>query len=377
MNRGVNRIGKGNPEGAVADLSRAVRLEPNESAAYLDLAKAYQELHRLADAAEQLDRAASLAAPAGLAAVYRNRARLDQQRNDLRAAVGDLELALKREPGGDRSPAAAADHLLAARLLMQSGEPEEAVRAADAALAIAPDDPAAHRLRAEALLRLDRYAEAVHALDRHVEAVRRGGGAPRRRSTLPAPGARTAVGDRAAGAEDYTRYLEARPDDESAYVGRGWSYVLLEAPTLALRDFETAIRLDPKDGDAYNGRGYALARSGRPEEAVRDAEQALRLGPRQARTLYNAARIFARTSGNEGRAADADARASVLRLRRQDRAVGLLRDAMEALPEDQRSSFWDENVLRDAALDSVRARPDFARLAQAYAKPPAKAGPSD
>ena len=178
VNRGVNRIHKGDPEGAVADLTLAVGQKPDESPAYLDLAKAYQDQHRLREAGEQLDRALVHTAPSGLAAVYRNRARLDQQQNDLNAAVRDLEQALRREPDGNQSPTAAADYLLMARLLMQGGKHEEAVRAADASLAIAPDEPAAHRLRAEALLRLDRFAEAVQALDRHVEAVRRGGRSP-------------------------------------------------------------------------------------------------------------------------------------------------------------------------------------------------------
>ena len=178
VNRGVNRIRRGDPEGAAADLVRAVRQEPDESAAYLDLAKAYQDQHRLREAGEQLDRAIALTAPAGLAAVYRNRARLDQQRDDPAAAVRDLEQAIQREPDGERSPAAAGDFLLMAQLLMQSGKHEEAVRAADASLAAAPDDPAADRLRAEALLRLDRFAEAIQSLDRYVDAMRRGGREP-------------------------------------------------------------------------------------------------------------------------------------------------------------------------------------------------------
>ena len=102
----MNRIAKGNPQGAVADLTRAVRLKPEESAAYLDLAKAYQEQHRLAEAAEQLNRAVALTAPAGLAAVYRSRAKVDQQQNNLEAAVRDLELAAPLEPEGKASAAA-------------------------------------------------------------------------------------------------------------------------------------------------------------------------------------------------------------------------------------------------------------------------------
>ncbi len=377
VNRGVNRIGKGNPEGAVADLTRAVRLRPDESAAYLDLAKAYQEQHRLAEAAEQLSRAVALTAPAGMAAVYRSRAKVDQQQNDLEAAARDLKQAALLEPDGKESPAAAADFLLMGRLLMRSGQYEEAVRTADAALAITPDDPAAHRLRAEAFLRLDRYGEAIHSLDRHLQAERRAGRLPDAAVYRARAQAHAVVGEAAEAADDYTRFLELARDDAAGYAGRGWSYIVLETPTLALRDFETAIRLDPKNADAYSGRGYALARSGRPAEAIRDAEQALRLDPRQPRTLYNAARTFARVGGNETRADDEGVREYALRLQRQARALAVLRQALEALPEGQRSSFWERNIERDPALGFVRARPEFQRLAAAYAKPPVKAGASD
>ena len=260
VNRGVNRIAKGNPEGAVADLTRAVRLKPEESAAYLDLAKAYQEQHRLAEAAEQLNRAVALTAPAGLAAVYRSRAKVDQQQNNLEAAVRNLELAVPLEPGGKASASAAADFVLMGRLLMRGGKHEEAVRAADAALAITADDSAAYRLYAEALLRLNRYAEAVHALDQYILAERRAGRSPKAAVYRARAQAHAVVGEVAEAAEDYTRLLELAPEDAAAHTARGWSYVVLESPTLALRDFETAIRLDSKDGDAYNGRGYILAR---------------------------------------------------------------------------------------------------------------------
>ena len=48
---------------------------------------------------------------------------------------------------------------------------------------------------------------------------------------------------------------------------RGWTHLVVDAPKLALRDFELAIELDPKNGDAYNGRGFVRASLGRHREA--------------------------------------------------------------------------------------------------------------
>ena len=54
----------------------------------------------------------------------------------------------------------------------------------------------------------------------------------------------------------------------------------LDAPRLALCDFEELLRLHPSDGDAYTGRGSARCRLSRHREAVADAEEALRTARR-------------------------------------------------------------------------------------------------
>src|SRR5205807_1385130 len=298
VNRGVGRIKRHDPARAVPDLRQAAALEPDELPAYLDLAKAYQDLRQLPEALEQLDRAATRAKPPSLAMVFRSRAQVHEQQNDWQAAVSDLELAVRHEPAGTLSPAAAIDRRLMGQLLLKNGQIDEALRAADAALAANPDDPAPQRLRAEALLRLDRFAEAIHALDRYVAGERRAGGRPESRVYRARAQAAVAIGDYVKAAQDYSRALDG--DDQAStaadHAGRGWCYVMQEIWPLAMRDFEETVRLDPGNGDGYCGRGYALARCGRIREAVRDADKALQLGSDEPRTLYNAARILAQTT---------------------------------------------------------------------------------
>jgi Flp pilus assembly protein TadD len=136
-----------------------------------------------------------------------------------------------------------------------------------------------------------------------------------------------------------------------------------------LRDFEETVRLDPGNGDGYCGRGYALVRCGRLREAVRDADKALQLGSDEPRILYNAARIFAQAAS--GGAASGTAAAGpndrAERQQHRDRALGLLRKAMAALPESQRADFWRRNVEHDAALNPVRATAGFRGLVAVYA----------
>jgi tetratricopeptide (TPR) repeat protein len=362
VNRGVGRIKRRDPAGAIPDLKQAVAQQPDELPAYFDLAKAYQDLRQLARARAQLDRAAERATPAALANVLRSRAKIYEEEKDWQAAVSDLEQAVRCEPTGASSPAAAADLRRMGQLLLKSGRADEALRAADAALKATPDDPASHRVRAEALLRLDRFADAIAALNRYVDEERRAGRRPESRVYRARAQAAATVGDHAAAAEDFGLALDGddRQHPAADHASRGWCYIMLNALPLARRDFEQTIRLDPNHCDGYTGRGYVLAKSGRLREAVQDADQALQLGADQTRTLYNAARIFALASTGNGQNVSSD---RIKQRQWEKRSLELLRQAMGSLPKTQRSDFWHRNVEHDTALNPVRATDEFRRLA--------------
>ena len=175
----------------------------------------------------------------------------------------------------------------------------------------------------------DRYLETGKPL----ESVYRGRGL-----------ARTELGQYPGAIEDFTKALELHPTSEvQAY--RGWTYLVADAPKLALRDFELAIELDPKNADAYNGRGFARAKLGRHSEAVQDAAEALRHGPTTPRLLYNAARIYAQCPGPY-----------------RERALDLIEQSLGLLPAPQRRAFWSTHIRSDSALATLRRHPSFARL---------------
>ncbi len=111
----------------------------------------------------------------------------------------------------------------------------------DAALALEKDHSVGQRLRAETLFRLGRFEEVIAAFDRYLEtgkpleSVYRGRGL-----------ARAELGQYPGAIEDFTKALELHPTSEvQAY--RGWTYLVTDAPKLALRDFELAVELDPKN----------------------------------------------------------------------------------------------------------------------------------
>jgi serine/threonine protein kinase/tetratricopeptide (TPR) repeat protein len=335
VNRGVLRVRTARFEDAVADLNSAIKLKPNAYQAYVNLAQAYRRLGKLDLALDQLNRAVGL--EPGLAHLYRLRARLHLERHEPTLALSNFDRAIQNEKAD--SPYQVDDHIERGRLLLVGGNYAEALASFDAALALHKDHSLGQRLRAETLFRLGRFEEVIKAFDRYLEtgkpleSVYRGRGL-----------ARAELGQYPGAIEDFTKAIELHPTSAvQAY--RGWMYQAVDAPKLALRDFELAIELDSKNSDAYNGRGLVRARLGRYREAIQDADTALRLGPPAPRLVYNAARIYAQSS-------DAG----------QKRALGLISQALSLLPDDQRRAFWSTYVRNDAAMAALRRRPSFQQI---------------
>ena len=223
--------------------------------------------------------------------------------------------------------------------MLKGGNYALALSSFDAALALQPDNSAGQCLRAEALFRLGRFAEVTEAFDQYLkkgkplESVYKGRGL-----------ARAELGQFPGAIEDFTKALELHPTSAvQAY--RGWTHLVVDAPKLALRDFELAIELDPKSGDAYSGRGFVRASMGRHREAIQDAAEALRLGPTSPRLIYNAARIHAQCPGLG-----------------PQRALELIQQALSMLPEEDRRAFWSAHIRADSAMAALRRYPLFARL---------------
>ncbi len=335
VNRGVLLVRQERFKDAVAELRSAIERKPNAYQAYVNLAQAYRRLDKPDLALDALDRAIQL--EPGLAHLYRLRARLDLERNEPARALRDLDRAIERET--TNSPYGVDDHVERGRLLLDGGKLAEALGSFEAALALQQGHSLAQRLRAETLFRLGRFEQVIAAFDRYLEvgkpleSVYRGRGL-----------ARAELGQYPGAIDDFTKALELRPTSAvQAY--RGWTHLIVDAPKLALRDFELAIELDPRNGDAYNGRGFVRAGLGRHREAIQDAVEALRHGPPSPRLLYNAARIYAQCPDPY-----------------RPRALELIEQALSLLPADQRRAFWTKHVRTDAALAALRRYRWFLRL---------------
>jgi tetratricopeptide (TPR) repeat protein len=290
--------------------------------------------------------------------VHRFRGRLlrESPRADAwESALLDLRQAIALEPRGSTAPELAEDHFRCGQVLQRLKRYPEARAAFEAALTVPSSHAGDHLRRGEILLALERHDEAGRAFDQYLLQVEKGKEVPavyRLRGL-----ARAWLLDYAGAVEDYTRAL-GTTRDAALLALRGQAYLFQDALKPALHDFQEALAIDRANGDAYNGRGFVRARLGQYRRAVADANQALDCAPgnqRNPRLLCNAARVFAQAVGW----IDAERGQStrpVLEERSayQDRAVRLLRQALELQPPGEGRAFWQKIIVPDRALDPIR-----------------------
>ena len=61
---------------------------------------------------------------------------------------------------------------------------------------------------------------------------------------------------------DYTKALEADPNNVTAYLGRGTAHLKAFAFDSAIADFTKAIEIEPNDASAYTNRGLPTTKRG-------------------------------------------------------------------------------------------------------------------
>jgi eukaryotic-like serine/threonine-protein kinase len=364
-NLGVLHIRRHQWQDAVAELNMAIKVNPVRFQAYANLAQAYQEMGQLEDAVHALDQAIQRA-PA-LPLLYETRADVHLKRRHRLAARNDLEKAVElasKRPTTERLVKAL---VALGQLLHQEGDYRGALARYDRALALDPNSGRVCRLRAETLLALKRPERAAEDLDRYLAGARQ-----------PDPAVYTARGllyaDKGAYAraiEMYTLALRAQPRDVEARCARGWTYVLLDSPRLALDDFDACLRIDANHADARAGRGNARVRLKQLDGALDDAAAAAKLGPLTDRLAYNIARIYAQAAGHM----DSQARAlggsgypelAQRRARYQEKALHYLRQCLELVPRDGRSTFWRQQVETDPVWTAVRHGSEYLELFVRY-----------
>ena len=166
--------------------------------------------------------------------------------------------------------------------------------------------------------------------------------------------------------EAYGRSLALQPN-VNTFSHRGWAYLQLEAPRLALADFETALRLQEGHPEALCGRALARARLGDLRGAVADAETVRHQSAPTKELLLNAARIYGRAAGALETGSSPAARSAREVARYRERGIELLRMVLEKVPAEERPAFLRDNIRKDPELVPLRRSSAMVELNRRYA----------
>jgi tetratricopeptide (TPR) repeat protein len=351
------RLRQHRPDQALADLDQAARLRPDAPEVYTNMARVHEYRKDW--------KAAETALSRGLQrrddpALYHARARARLRGGDKKAARGDLEQAIAREPAGSRSTQLLDALVELGHLKHRAGEHRAALTDFDMAIRLSPDYAPAHRQRAETLRALELHAEAGAALDRCLACGVRDPKVHLVRGLI-----HTRLGEDEAAIRSYHASLQLK-EDAQARGELGWAYLQMDAPRLALAQFTEAMRLGPATSRVRCGRALAHVKLGQGSLAVQDAEAALTTrdtsGPdapllaacvhaRAARLALSALRTRGRTRPGAGS---------------EDRAAELVVEALRRVPLASRATFWRTRVMKEDALAEVRRHPKVAHLARQF-----------
>jgi tetratricopeptide (TPR) repeat protein len=235
--RGIQRVDKGDLEGAITDYDQAIRLNPNNDEAYYNRGIWRSEKGDIDGAIADYDQAIRLNPKA--ASAYINRGAARYRKGDTDGSIADLDRAVELNP---KNALAYSNRCFTIKL---KGDFDDAIADCDQAI------------------RLD--ANNVRAFVNRALV-------------------RQAMGDIDGAIADYDQAIRLDPKFVGARFNRGNVYLKNGNFDRAIADYAQAILIDPKFIDAYLMRGHTYERKGDHDRAVADFNQAIRIetGPLQA-----------------------------------------------------------------------------------------------
>ena len=370
----------GNAAAAIARLEEALRADPRFAAAQAALARACLVRYEETSEAVWADRGRDAAQEALRldprdVDVRRSLARILTSRGRYSEALDELKPAIAQRPNSDGL------RRLYSEVLLAAGQPEAALEQARRAVELRSSFAENHMSLGWVHFSAGHFADAATAYRRATEVQ------PDNAFAFQMLGTSLhAAGDLAGAVAPYQEAIRLAPDPR-AWANLGFVFYATGRLPEALHAYEEAVRLEPRSGTIRRDLGDVRARAGdRPgaradwSAAVDLSREALRINPHDARQLTNVAICLAKL-GQRDAAREAARHAIEAGPASADTHYGaavvhaLTGDAPGALDLLEKAFALGASVSLardDDDLASLRARPEFKKLLERAANPPAK-----
>jgi tetratricopeptide (TPR) repeat protein len=254
---------------AQADVSEALRLEPNNARAYFARSRIAEEQGRREDESSACERA--LAIDPRDPIVLGTRAGLRAEAGEYDRAIGDLDGAIESLPNDSRLWS------LRGVCWAKKDNYDRALADFDVAIRLDPHDDYALAMRAAAHFYRMEFDKALEDADAALQV-----GAKLAEALAIRGAVRAQRGEWDAALADFDESIRLDATDPQDFLNRGQIHFLKGRYDAAMIDFTQAISLDAANADAYQRRAEAWKKKGDYASAVIDLTQYLQIRPNDA-----------------------------------------------------------------------------------------------
>jgi tetratricopeptide (TPR) repeat protein len=271
--QGEDKYQKGDFQGAITAYDRALKINPNYAAAYLNRGQARYFSRDTKGALEDLNQALRISPNNVEALLIRSFVR--KKLGDAQGATDDLNQVMRR------NPISATDYSSRGTARSFSGDPRGAIEDFNQALKLAPNNPFTYLSRGNTYQQFKDYQSAMADYDQALRLNPNFLGAYNNRATI-----RLILGDNQGVIDDYNQALKLNSNFANPYNNRGLARLNLGDNEGAIADFNQALKIDPNLDSAYYNRGAARSTLGDKRGAIADYDQALKINPNFANAYY-------------------------------------------------------------------------------------------
>jgi len=264
LKRALERMSRDDFEGAVADLTRAIEVDPKNALAMARRGESRWELDDVDAAFKDLTQAIEAGLQDAHAFAYRGTILCDRKQYD--EAIADHTRAIEVDP------LYAFAHTSRGETKRLKGDSAGAIADLTRAIELDAKDAWAWRSRGAANVSKEAYASAISDLTKSLELRPRHAWAHFQRGE-----AKRMSGDYAGAIPDYTAAIELSRQYTSAYGARGQAYRQKGDPSAAIADLSKAIDLNPDYAWAFAQRGLSKSAVQDRDGAIADFTRAIEL----------------------------------------------------------------------------------------------------